>query len=404
MLQKLDRIAIRNILSIRYNPNEKPIISPLTWKNCVERYSDPRGIHTEKLLMNSISKKIFNSNKPLIVSLSSGIDSSLCLSLLRKVFPNTRIVALCGVFSKYNDESLQAKKIAYQFDADFKTVKMPSIFTYMPEIISITKKPRWNTYQHIIAKEAKKYGQIFVTGDGADEIFGGYTFRYSKFLNLTQPRDSWKLRIINYLECHNRDWVPDQDYLFDKSMKFRWESIHEYFKPYFENKLKPLQQVMLADFNGKLLHDFIPASKSICEYYGLIPASIFLDSEVIKFGMALNVNEKYNNMIKKGKLILRNIADRHKINHIEEKRGFSPDLWLDWKKFGKKICENFIMKNDAYIFKKKIINFNWILRAFESIENDNDVRYLNRLISILALEIWYRVFITREIESTQKLS
>ena len=52
---------------------------------------------------------------------------------------------------------------------------------------------------------------------------------------------------------------------------------------------------------------------------------------------------------------------------------------------------------------QKIINHNWVIRSFEKVENDGDIRYLNRLISILALEIWYRLFITKEISSSKKL-
>ena len=93
---------------------------------------------------------------------------------------------------------------------------MPSIYQTMPKLISITKKPRWNTYTHIIAQEAKKFSNMYIAGDGADEVFGGYTFRYNKFLNLYKPKSNWKNKIKNYLECHNRDWVPNQKTLFGK--------------------------------------------------------------------------------------------------------------------------------------------------------------------------------------------
>lgn len=399
---KLDKISIRNILTIRYNPVEKPIIKPLTWKNCQDKTSDPSGRHTEELLKNSILRMLPEHNS-VAVSLSAGIDSTLCLALIRKAYPKKKIVAICGIFEDGFDESKTAKKIAEKFDADFHVVQMDSMFTQMPEIISIAQKPKWNTYTHLIAKNAKKYSNTLATGDGADELFGGYTFRYNKFLNLHRTNDNWQIKTVNYLECHNRDWVSDQEHLFGSAIKFDWNIIYNYFRPFFSNPLKPLEQVMLADFNGKLIHDFIPTGRSIFEHYKLTGAQIFLDSNVISYAMNLPISQKYDLTNQKGKLILRNMTDRLGVKHIDEKRGFSPSLLFDWKKHGKEICRSYLLEKKSNIFKKNLINYNWIIRAFERVENDGDVRYLNRLISILALEIWYRIFITKDMKPSTKL-
>jgi len=280
---KLDKSAIRNILSIRYNPLNSTLSQQKKWQDFVSKKTDPMGIITEKKLKKSAIKLLSFSDEPVSISLSSGIDSTLSIGIIRNVFPKRKIIAICGIFEGGYDESKAAQKIAEKFDADFHTVIMDSMFTNIPEIISITKKPKWNTYNHIIAKKATKFSKVLVTGDGADEIFAGYTFRYKKFLNLLRPKDNWKIKTKNYLECHNRDWVPDQEYLFGSAIKFNWEEIYEYFKKYFSNPLSPLQQVLLADFNGKLIHDFIPTGKSIYSYYKLQGVSMFLDSEVISF-------------------------------------------------------------------------------------------------------------------------
>jgi asparagine synthase (glutamine-hydrolysing) len=401
--KKLDLISIRNILSIRYNPEDKPTFIKQPWTNFQSKNSDLNGKKTEKILKNQIKHELENYEEPIILSLSSGIDSTLSLALLRDVLPDKKIICICGIFKHGFDESKIAKKIAKQFDADFKTVLIDSLFTNMPELISISQKPKWNTYQHLIAKTAKKFGKKFVTGDGADEIFGGYTFRYNKFLTLSRPGDNWKVKTINYLECHNRDWVPDQEYLYSSRINFNWNQIYDYFRPYFSNPLKPLNQLMLADYNGKLIYDFIPSGQTMYEFYKINHFPLFLKSEVIKHGLSLPLNQKYDPKNQKGKLILRKIASRYKIKHIEEKRGFSPNLLNDWNDKGKTICEKYIMANDCHIFKKKLINYNWVIRAFEKVQNDGDIRYLHRLISILALEIWYKIIMENEMTHHKKL-
>jgi asparagine synthase (glutamine-hydrolysing) len=401
-LRSIDKILIRDFLTIRYTPKNPPI-NPVSWNNLLQKTTDPSGKKTQELLEKSTFESIPNNDEPIVVSLSSGIDSTLCLALLRKKFPKRRIIAICAVFSTNFDESQRAKIIAEKFHAEFKVIFVDSIFSNMPELVSITKKPRWNTYQHLIAREAKKFGKILVTGDGADEVFAGYAFRYAKFLRLSHSSQNWKTKVVNYLECHNRDWVPDQKKMFDSTIKFDWEKIYSYFQANFQNKLSSLEQVLISDFNGKLLYDFIPTANSIAKNYKIKTIPIFLNCNVIDFGLKLPLNQKFNQKTNQGKLTLRKIAKRLGIDHINEKRGFSPDLIMDWNDHGRKICEKYILKKDSYIFKKKIINYDWMLRAFEKVDNDGDIRYLNKMISLLALEIWLRIFILNEMNSKKLL-
>jgi asparagine synthase (glutamine-hydrolysing) len=388
---------------MRYDPRKKSSLNPVLPSDFTPPIQDSNGSKIEKLMINSFTKQFYEIPKSVTISMSGGIDSTLALGILRKSLPSTKIIALCGVFDEAFDESIIAKKIANTFDADFKIIKMPSIFTDLPKIISITKKPKWNSYTYSIAEAAKKYSNYLVTGDGADEVFGGYNFRYNKFLNLLQPHDIWKNNVINYLECHNRDWVPDQSQMFGSAIKFNWEDIFNYFKPYFQNSLKPLQQVMLADFNGKLVHDFVPLGNSTSEYYDIKNFSPYLDSDVIRTGLRIPLSQKYDRNSNKGKIVLRKISKRLGINHIDKKLGFSPGLLYAWKKKGRDICQEYIMKKNSYIFEKKLINHNWVLRAYESVENDGDIRYLTRLISLITLEIWYRMYISNEIKPHHKL-
>ena len=392
---KVNPTSIRNTLTIRYDITEKPVKKPARIEDFKKSLNDQGGHITEKLLSNSFRK--IGKFKKFSISLSGGIDSSLCLALLRNNFPKSKITAISGVFENAYDESTHAKKLAEKFDAEFYPIDMESIYTKMPEIVYIAKRPRWNTYNHLIAKEAKKFSKVLVTGDGGDELFGGYTFRYKKFLDLIKPNDTWKTKTIKYLECHNRDWVPDQKFLFGKNIKFNWDQIYNYFKPYFKNRLEPLKQVMLADFNGKLLHDFIPTGDAIASYYNIDRFSPFLDNDVQSFGLGLSIKSKYNHTTNQGKIVLRQINKRLKVKFMRAKRGFSPSLIFDWQKFGKEIFMEYAFEKKSNIYTKKIINRDWVIHALELIENDEDIRYLNRITSILALEIWYRIFIKKDL-------
>jgi len=394
----INSTLIKNYLTIRYNPKDKPSPTKKLWNDFETKFSDPNGKKTESLLLSSVKSSIPDNDEPIGLSLSSGIDSSLTLALLRKSFPKRKIIGICAVFENGFDESKQAKKIAENFEADFHTLYIDSIFKAMPQLISIVERPRWNTYTHYVTKEAKKYCKIYLTGDGADEIFGGYTFRYQKFLDSINSKDNTASKISKYLDCHNRDWVPDQEKIFHKSLKFDWKQIFQVLKPYFDNPLSPLEQVFLADYNGKLLYDFIPTSKKILEHYNLTGTSLFLNSDVVSFSTHLSSKQKFDHKTNVGKIILRKIAKKYGVKHINQKQGFSPNLLIDWNLHGREITKSYLFDSNCNIYKSKIINHDWVISAFKKVDDDGDVRSLYRLVSILALEVFFKIFKTKELK------
>jgi len=114
--ENFDKVLLKNYLTIRYNPEEKNSFPMATWKNFQEKNSDPYRKTTEELLKKSIITYLSNIKGNIVVSLSSGIDSTLCLGLIRKVFPTRKIKTICAVFEDGTDESKKAKKISEKFD------------------------------------------------------------------------------------------------------------------------------------------------------------------------------------------------------------------------------------------------------------------------------------------------
>ena len=133
-------------------------------------------------------------------------------------------------------------------------MELDNFLEELPKAISIVKQPFWDLHWYYLVKKMKNFTNVFLSGDGGDELFGGYTFRYKKFLEQTSDISTSKEKIISYLNCHERDWVPEQEEIFNKNLKFSWNEIHETLKPYFDNSLPRLTQVFLADFNLSLIH------------------------------------------------------------------------------------------------------------------------------------------------------
>jgi asparagine synthase (glutamine-hydrolysing) len=362
----------------------------------------PSSKDIEKELRNIISTAISKHNpKTISLALSTGVDSNLMLALLRDEYPSLNIKCISVSFDEAS-EATYAKKIAESKDTDFYNVTVDNPLKDLPFLISIVKEPRWNLYQYYFIEKSKKYSDILFTGDGGDELFGGYTFRYTKFLKLFDEDDDWKQRTIHYLECHERDWVPDQEKIFGENIKFDWSSIYSLLRTYFDNDLDPLDQVFLADYNGKLIYDFVPTNYKLFNYFGVTGISPILDNKIIDMSLSIPPLVKFNKESNIGKIPLREILSGLDSKNVSDtKIGFGMDLKKLWTSSGKEIVISTL--SNASVFRDKIISSDFYDRSIRRIDETGDLRYISKMLQLLSLEIWYKMFITFELSPKSSL-
>jgi asparagine synthase (glutamine-hydrolysing) len=405
----VDFDSVINLLTLRYDPYKKPIRDPLSAKDFA-----PNAIsNTESTIMDIIKSDLLQKQKNLnfneiTISLSGGVDSGFTLAMLHSILPDVKIHCISVGFGDLDDEITRAEEIAAIYDCDFKSIIIENIFSDLPKLIEIVKEPRWNLYQYYTLEYGKRNSSVFYTGDGGDEIFAGYVFRYNKFLSSFKPTFGWEERSKLYLSCHERDWVPNQAELFGDKLHFSWDRIYSIFKNYFENGLSPLDQVFLSDFNGKLLYDWLPVNKAFGEYLDLNIESLFLNQDMIEFATHIPWYEKYDDKTMTGKLPIRSILLKQKgFDQLKPlKKGFSMDLISLWNKSSRDIVYSYVNEGSD-IVKGGLISKNWIdsvkIKLNEPDIDFDSSRYISKMFSILALEIWYRLFISKRIKNTQKL-
>ena len=394
--------SITDILTLRYDPSLTPNLPKKSWNDFITNNESPNLDTIENLISKNIKHNLENFNtKKLCIALSGGVDSTLILASIRKIFPDLEIEAISIKFANSVDETTNAAKIAETFQANHHIVELENYLSELPNAISKVQLPFWDLHWYYVTKKSSTISNILASGDGGDEIFSGYTFRYEKFLSLTNVNSSPIEKVKAYLSCHERDRVDDQELIFQNKSNFSWNSIYEHLLPYFDNSLSGLEQVFLADYNGKLLYNFNPINSRIAKKLNTQILTPLLNEELISYGLKLPTKFKYDASENIGKLPLRSLLDRYDVSSLisKEKLGFNVNTINLWNTYGHKICKEFF--DNSRIVKDGWINGEWIKKHIEN--TSLPINYINKFLGLLAFEIWYRIFVTKEMNENVKL-
>tara|TARA_B110000263_G_scaffold97142_1_gene84874 strand:+ start:3984 stop:5186 length:1203 start_codon:yes stop_codon:yes gene_type:complete len=394
--------SITDILTLRYDPSLTPNLPKKSWNDFITNNESPNLDTIENLISKNIKQNLENFNiKKLCIALSGGVDSTLILASIRKIFPDLEIEAISIKFANSVDETTTAAKIAETFQANHHIIELENYLSELPNAISKVQLPFWDLHWYYVTKKSSTISNILASGDGGDEIFSGYTFRYEKFLSLTNINSSPIEKVKAYLSCHERDRVDDQELIFQNKSNFSWNSIYEHLLPYFDNSLSRLEQVFLADYNGKLLYNFNPINSRIAKKFNTQILTPLLNEELISYGLKLPTKFKYDASGNIGKLPLRSLLDRYDASSLisKEKLGFNVNTINLWNTYGHKICKEFF--DNSRIVKDGWINGEWIKKHIDN--TSLPINYINKFLGLLAFEIWYRIFVTKEMNENVKL-
>jgi asparagine synthase (glutamine-hydrolysing) len=142
---------------------------------------------TEELIKKSVEKRLM-SDVPLGVFLSGGVDSSLITKYLSEYSPNVNSFTVCYRNSKEADESEYAKRVASKLGINYNLCYFEDrlVRENFLEILDYLDEPMADAAiipLYFVSKFAKDKITVVLSGDGGDELFGGYDkYKAQKFI------------------------------------------------------------------------------------------------------------------------------------------------------------------------------------------------------------------------------
>lgn len=317
------------------------------------------------------------SDVPVGAFLSGGIDSTLIVALLQEQLSAPLKTYTIGFEDPAYDESKHASEIAKYLGTDHQTIplSLDLMLEQIPQIPIYYDEPFADSSQLptlAIAKAMKKNVRVVLSGDGGDEIFGGYT-RYqalAKILGTVSPRSKLlKSLIAGTIHSVNEDswdkiastfsFLIPKNYRYNKfgqklykaanllaednpSDMYRSLITHWRTPPLKENveskRFSPAQinhrglceQMMLADQLGYMPDDILVKVDRATMSVALESRSPFLDHRIAE--IAWSLPESYKVTQNSSKIILREILKTKVPEHLWQrpKQGFAIPLagWL----------------------------------------------------------------------------
>lgn len=269
-------------------------------------------------------KRRMIADVPVGVLLSGGVDSSLIVGLLSEAGQQDLMTFSVG-FEEANgekgDEFIYSDLIARHFGTDHHKIFVPSanLMDALPGTIAAMSEPMVsydNVGFYLLSKEVSKHIKVVQSGQGADEVFGGYHW-YPPLLATNDVVSDYgrgfRDRSHEVLATQlSKSWIADRDISGDL--------LNEHLlRPGAETAV---DQALRLDSNVMLVDDPVKRVDNMTMAWGLEARVPFLDHELVELAARIPPEEKLR---EGGKGILKDVARKVVPSEvIDRKKGYFP--------------------------------------------------------------------------------
>jgi len=387
--------------------------------------SSPTGFddwksNTNKAINETIKTHLI-SDVPFGVFLSGGIDSTIVASRMNNLLENPIKAFTIGFNEEKYSELKYAKQVAEKigFHLEYEILSKDH-YKNIDEIINQYDEPFGDFSSvptYYISKLARQHVPMVLSGDGPDELFGGYG-KYFKWASNT-PLNLIKHELKNgrLLSCFTKvfkyslskfkygefrsidEWWEYIYFTDDNCRKELWNNKYKVFQSLKNNSfldirkrgvgLGQLEFAQYLDINTYLCDGILTKVDIASMAHGLEVRPPFLDIKFAETAMIMPTKYKIDSNLRTGKYILKNILADSFSNEFafRKKMGFGipKDIWFSKGGFLRKMILEYIDDENNFTFellnRKKVIS----MVNEHSIKND-----LSReLWLLLVLLVWF---------------
>ncbi len=371
-------------------------------------------LELRNLLKESVKLRLI-SDVPLGAFLSGGIDSTSIVALMSSLLDQP-----VKTFSIGFEEGAPVNETQYsKFVAEYYNTDHEEILVKSPDI-SLISKVIWHLDDlisdaaiipvYLMAQNARKRMTVALTGDGADEVFAGYSIYYARknrkilnhvpnfllntFSQCAEILPSFNLKILNsYLNTSTSDvdhFLREIIYITDEEkplvLPFKFQNVREMIKSKIHENLDFINQTLKWDQIYQLPNQYNMKIDKMTMAASLEARVPYLDWKIINWAAQIPPHYKVNNSIEKYilRLAMKDLLPRKILKR--KKMGFSTpvNFWLrtGLKDLSKEIFDRLSKRKDIIKYKyTKLIN-----------KNREKLFHVNRAWNLLMFELWYETF------------
>lgn len=408
------KAEIKRYWSLQFAPVESPMEDKLREiKNALE---DSVRVH-------------MRSDVPVGAFLSGGIDSTIIVALSARINPAIKTFTVGFERDGYSEIDL-AKETAEELGVEniCKVISVDEYINELPRIIWHMDGPMADPSAvalYFVAKEARKHVTVVLSGEGSDELFGGYNI-YREPLSLkgfsNLPQGLKKLLKLSasllpegtkgksFIE---RGCTPIEDRyvgnarIFPQSQKqsilkdynndFSYKSVTgSYYRQ--AASFDEVTKMQYIDINTWLRGDILVKADRMTMAHSLELRVPFLDKEVFKAASKLTLDDKVG-------------CGTTKYALREAFKGIIPDSVTTRKKLGFPVPIRHWLKDDLYDWAVKLINESEtdpyikkenVLSMLE-LHRKGPLDYSRKLWTILIFMLWHQIYVEKRFSMPEDL-